>query len=195
MEQSKKARDNRYVEFWVLLRHLDAMCNGIEQWRALPLAPSFISTKGDVLRYVLVGYSNPDPSHLPNTLVYLVPIERYRPCEDAPESLYCSVGFDMIVPLAKGLYWAKDVLNYDLVEDLVRFCEPLMRQLSLPVPPKEFRYPNSPARQNSDADSQTMDGMSYRESLLAKLRWWSGRRQKIQNAVWLWEHPDSSNVP
>jgi hypothetical protein len=57
MEQSAAQTCKRYVEFWKLLRHLDAMSNGAEHWVGRPLAPSFVSTKGDVQRYILVGYS------------------------------------------------------------------------------------------------------------------------------------------
>jgi hypothetical protein len=86
-----------------------------------------------VQRYILVGYSHPDSTNLPNTLVFLVPIELYRAPDDAEPRLFCSVAPDLIVPLSKGFYWSGYLLHYDPLEDLARFCGPLLKQLSQPV--------------------------------------------------------------
>src|SRR4029077_14233083 len=102
------------------------MGHGAEQWVGLPLAPSFATTEGEVQKYFLVGYSNPDPTNLPNPLVYLVPIELYQASDGSQPKLFCSIGPDLIVPLSKGLYWSGDALRYDQLKDQARFCGPLM---------------------------------------------------------------------
>lgn len=184
MEQPTEQAGSRYVELWVLLRHLDAMSHDAEQWIGLPLAPSFVTTEGEVQKYILVAYSNPDPSNLPNPLVYLLPIELYQSSDGSQPKLFCSIGADLFVPLSKGLYWTGDVLRYDQLKDRARFCGPLMKQLSQPVPTPVWGCPGTSERWNPDTDKQTMDGMAHRDALCALLTRWSESRQQIQNAIW-----------
>ena len=169
MEQPTEQAGCRYVELWVLLRHLDAMSHGAEQWIGLPLAPSFVTTEGEVQRYILVGYSNSEPTNLPNPLVYLVPIELYQASDGGQPKLLCSIGADLVVPLSKGLYWSGDVLRYDQLEDGARFCGPLMKQLSQPVPTPVWGCTGTSERWNPDTDRQTMDGIAYPLVTLALL--------------------------
>jgi hypothetical protein len=184
MEQPTEQVGNRYVELGVLLRHLDAMSHGDEQWVGLPLAPSFATTDGEVQKYFLVGYSNPDPTNLPNPLVYLVPIELYQAPDGSQAKLLCSIGADLIIPLSKGLYWSGDELRCDQQEDQARFCGPLMKQLVQPVPTPVWGCSGMSERRKPDTDRQTMDGILYRDALCAVLRRWSESKQQIQNAIW-----------
>lgn len=189
MEQSKEQTINRFVELWVLLRHLDALSYGSEQWLGLPLAPYFMTAWGEVQRYILVGYTNTGPSNLPNSLVYLIPIEKYQGSLDRHPKLLCTIGPDHIIPLSKGLYLLDDELKYNQQEDMNRFCQPLLEQLSLVVPSLIWDHAQTSESAEQRMRSQTLDGLTYRDALCALLTTWSESRQHIQNEIWTGTRP------
>jgi len=103
MEQPTEQAGRRYVELWVLLRNLDAMSHDAEQWVGIPLARSFATVEGELQSYFLIGYSNPDPTNLPNPLVFLVPTEIYQPSDGSQPKLMCSIGPDFDYPPVGGI--------------------------------------------------------------------------------------------
>lgn len=56
------------IRLGTLLGHLEKMNQGAHQWLTLPSAGTFISLDGEIQRYLIVGYSNPDSTGLPNAL-------------------------------------------------------------------------------------------------------------------------------
>jgi hypothetical protein len=101
------------------------MSHGANQWITLPSSGIFISLEGELQRYLLVGYTNPDPSGLPNALVYAVRLIADKPHVDAVPTHQCCFASKSIVPLSRGLYWVNGELVYDRMEDWRRFSQPL----------------------------------------------------------------------
>lgn len=185
MEPPTEQKRSRYrVTLADVLRHLDEMSNGAEQWMGIPLAPYFISNEGNNQRYILVAYSDPDPTNLPNTLVYGVPIEHRSASADTPAALLCCLAPEHLVPISRGLYWLNDLLDYDPFEDMARFWEPLKKQVLQPTPAPDSTCSDTSKMWTPDTIRETMDGMTYRYAVRAKLIWLSQSKQRIQNAIW-----------
>jgi hypothetical protein len=66
------------VRLATLMQHLRQISRGPHQWAVRPVSAIFVSIDGDATRYLLVGYSNPKTTGLPNNLVYGVPLNIHR---------------------------------------------------------------------------------------------------------------------
>jgi hypothetical protein len=77
------------VRLGTVLRHFEKMSQGANQWITLPSSGIFISLEGEIRRYVLVGYSNPDSSGLPNAVIYGVRLIADKPHVDAVPTHQC----------------------------------------------------------------------------------------------------------
>lgn len=149
----------------------------------MPLAPYFTTARGDVQRYILVGYTNAGPSNLPNSFVYLIPIEMYQGSGDRQPKLLCTIGADRLIPLSKGLYWLGDELRDDQHEDMNRFCQPLLKQLSLPVRSPISGHSHSSESAEQRTKRKALDGLAYRNAYMRCLRRGRNRdsRSKMQS--------------
>jgi hypothetical protein len=156
---------------------------GPHQWLVRPLSGIFVSGQGEVSRYLLVGYSNPKSTGLPNHLIYAIPLYHFRPDPDADTDLRACIDPQTAIPLLRGLYWKNGDLQYDLERDRARFWEPVEKCLQEPMP-----APHSQCHEPADAartgpTQQTFDGITYIDSLTACLRWWAQEKEVLQNAI------------
>jgi hypothetical protein len=160
------------------------MSQGANQWITLPSSGIFISLEGEIRRYVLVGYSNPDSSGLPNAVIYGVRLIADKPHVDAVPTHQCCFAPKSIVPLSRGLHWINGVLEYDPMEDWRRFSHPLQQFLTHTRAMEHSHSIAPPILGCTGGDQQTLEGVPYKDSLVAQMRWWSQSEGKFQDAIW-----------
>ena len=154
------------------------MSSGADQWFALPVSGAFVSHEGQVKRYIIVGYSNPDPSELPNHLGFCLPLV-HRGAPGVEPSLLACFDPESVVPVSNGLYWEEDELKYDQLEDWDRFWKPLEQCLWTPgggeINSECQGASNEPCPKQS---RRTLDEILYKDALTAHVRWWSESMEK-----------------
>lgn len=172
------------VGLGILLRHLEKMSQGADQWMSLPSSGVFISSEGEIRRYLLVGYSNPDSSGLPNALVFAFQLISDKPTVQAVPTHQCCFAPKSIVPLSRGLYWVDDELVHDRMEDWRRFSQPLQKCLSHTKTLEQSNCGDARSERCVGAEKRTLENAEYKDSLLAQLTWWSQCEGRLQDAIW-----------
>jgi hypothetical protein len=167
-----------------LMQHFSRMSSGPNQWIARPVAGFFVSAEGRVVRYIIAAFSNPEPSNLPNPLIYAVPIT-IRQSEGGTESdLIVCLDPAMVVPLSKGLYLDGNELHYNESEDWDRFWRPMEEDLSQPL--EDMNWEQQRLLGESPAGRRkTLDGAPHLATLSAYVKWWANAKDQVQNlAKW-----------
>src|SRR5271168_1045577 len=102
----------------------DLSC-GAYQWASTAVSGICVSDDKRSRQYLLVGYSNPEPEGLPNSLCFCFPVFIYRRAPGAELKHLVCFAPESVVPLSQGLYWEEDQLKNDSLEDWDRFWKPL----------------------------------------------------------------------
>ena len=171
------------VRLMTLVRIIEAMSHGAVQWIARPVPGIFVSIEGKVRQFLIVAYSNADGTGLPNPLVYGLPLAIYRSHPEAGDGDRAVLTRESAVPLAGALYWEVDELVYDMQEDEDRFWGPIEKRLRSSLPAADWKCQDGSAVSPTPGDTHTIDGISYRDSLLAYVKWWSQAKERFQNAI------------
>jgi hypothetical protein len=156
---------------------------GPHQWLVRPLSGIFVSTEGEVNRYVLVGYSNPKTTGLPNHLIFAVPLHVYRADPEADTDLHVCFDPETAIPLLQGLYWKDGDLRYDPEKDRLRFWKPVEKSLWETTTAEGSKCQDGHKERRTEQDWQTLEGVAYIDSLTACLKRWSEEKQVLQNAI------------
>jgi hypothetical protein len=171
------------VEFLTATQRINDLSCGAHQWVSVPVTGIYLSNENRSRLYLIVCYSSPDPTGLPNYLCFCVPLFVDRSdLRSGPKLLACFAP-ESVVPLSKGLYFEGDELKYDPLEDWCRFWKPLKRCL---WPPERGPYSDCHGKRNGRDPEQerlTLEGISYKESVYAVARFWSESREELQNEI------------
>jgi hypothetical protein len=159
------------------------MSSGSEQWIARPVPGIFVSIEGEARQFLIAAYSNPDDTGLPNPLVFGIPLGMYRSQPEADAEIRVCLKRESAVPLAGALYFDADELVYDMLEDEDRFWGPIEKRLRSSSPTGDSKCPAATAASHIEGDRRTLDGMSYRDSLLGYVQWWSQAKERFQHAI------------
>jgi hypothetical protein len=124
------------VEFLTATKRINSLNCGAHQWVSVPVTGIYLSNENRSRLYLIVCYSNPDPTELPNHLCFSLPLLVDRGAPGGGIKLLACFAPESMVPLQKGFYWEGDELKHDPLEDWCRLWEPLKRCL---WPPKEGR--------------------------------------------------------
>jgi hypothetical protein len=167
-----------------LIQRFRRMSWGADQWIARPVSGLFVSVDGEVRRFALAAFSNADPSDLPNPLVYSLPLTIHRNHPEAePELLVCFAP-ETVVPLAKGLYLEDGDLRYDALEDWHRFWQPIKKCVFAPqATSNDLECHKRGNVDRFEHRRQTLEGVSYEDSLRAYVSWWGQSKESIQDAI------------
>jgi hypothetical protein len=165
------------------MKHLRKISYGPHQWLVRPLSGYFVSSEGGASHYLLVGYSNPKTTALPNHLVYGLPIASYRPDPESDSDLRICCERATAIPLSRGLYWLDHELRYDPERDWSRFWEPVLGLLPALAIAKESAGRESAIEFSTRKEWRTLEGDTYIDSLTACLKRWSQERQILQDAL------------
>src|ERR1700722_19485429 len=143
----------------------------------------FVSPEGRVRRYIIAAYSNPDPTGLPNSLVFGLPLTIHRGPPGAEPGLYVCFVSQSVVRLSKGLYWREGGLNQNEREDWDRFWHPIEHSLEANETAERLGTRERSEVRQSERDRRTVEGISYRDSLCALVTWWAKSKEKLQDAI------------
>jgi hypothetical protein len=163
--------------------HFRKISRGRHQWLVRPLTGIFVSGEGEVSRYLLTGYSNPKSSGLPNNLIYAIPLYHFRPDPDSDTDLRVCIDPQTAIPLLRGLHWKNGDLKYDIERDRARFWEPVEKSLREPAQATNSQCHKTADDAHTEPTWQTLDGITYIDSLTASLSWWAQEKQVLQNAI------------
>ena len=117
------------VSLCALELHLRALSYDKHQWGVVPVPESFTHIGDGPRSFAIVGYSNPNPSDLPNALCFLVPMVALGGHGDAPQDLIVSVSGRSTISLTKGLYLEGGELLYDCMGDWYAVWSPIIAAL------------------------------------------------------------------
>jgi hypothetical protein len=171
------------VRLPTLLQCLDGISAGADQWIARPVSGIFVSPEGRVRRYIFAAYSNPDPTGLPNSLVFGLPLTIHRGPPGSEPGLYVCFASQSVVRLSKGLYWREGGLNQNEREDWDRFWHPIEHSLEANATAERSDTRERAEVRQSERDRRTLEGISYRDSLCALVTWWAKSKEKLQDAI------------
>lgn len=149
----------------------------------MPVTGIYVSTENRSRLYLIVCYSNPDPTGLPNHLCFCLPLIVDRSDPASGLKLLACFAPESIVPLSKGLYWEDDELKHDFLEDWFRFWEPLKRCLWPLETEQPSRYPGDENELGPETERQTLAGISYKDSINALVKSWSESKEELENEI------------
>jgi hypothetical protein len=171
------------AEFSTVKQHLKDISRGAYQWSSATVSGIWVSNDDQSRQFLVVGYSNPEPGGLPNSLCFCFPLficgpgaggELKRLVRFAPES---------VVPLSNGLYWEENQLKVDALEDWDRFWKPLSGCLRT----RELRQNAESVADNGELRTEpgvlTLEGVLHKESVTAVVRFWSQSRERLQDEI------------
>lgn len=170
------------VRLATLMQHVKEISRGPHQWAVRPVSGIFVSIDGEVARYVLAGYSNPKASGLPNNLVYGIPLNIHRGDAEANPKLIACFNPSSAIALLSGLYWTGSVLGYDSAKDWDRFWRPIEAVVAGTVAIDGID--GRALKACPDEGGQTLEGISYAESIASCLKWWAQSKEILQNAIY-----------
>jgi len=172
-----------HVTIASLYECLNVLSHGDHQWRAVPINNPLVSSCGEQETYVLIGYSNPDPTKLPNHLFCLVPSTILRSSRSVETDVLVEISSLSMTPLANGLYFEDGLLLYDPMTDWFAFWGPLTdyfltskyEEMILNVPPLEQLV--------SDLSRPAATDFFFRRSLRKRMEWLAGNTWVLQEAL------------
>jgi hypothetical protein len=170
------------VEFLTATQQINDLSCGPHQWVSVPVTGIYLSNENRSRLYLILCYSNPDPTGL-NHLSFCLPFFVDRSAPGGGIKLLACFAPESMVPLQKGFYWEGDELKHDPLEDWCRLWEPLKRCL---WPPEEGRRSESQGKENEldpGHERLTLEGISYKESVHAVARFWSESKVELQNEI------------
>ncbi|WP_263377074.1 hypothetical protein [Granulicella aggregans] len=174
---------DRCVDFFEIVRSLASLNHGSHQW-AYHISPAldFPNAGRRATRYLLVAYSNPDPTGIPNHLCFCVPLFFRSPSRPDKPSIVACFDIEAITPLSHGLYWENDRLAGDFLGDFDLFYEPLANlfwnQDSSSVSPNTEVIQAEP-----QPDRMSIEGVTYQESITALLWRWVLSKEELEREI------------
>jgi hypothetical protein len=165
------------------MKHFRKISYGPHQWLVRPLSGYFVSREGEASHYLLVGYTNPKSTGLPNHLVYGLPIASYRSGPESETELRICCEQATAIPLSRGLYWSDRDLRYNPDRDWSRFWEPTEGLFPELGTAKESVGRERDKEFTMEREWRTLEGDTYIDSLTACLKRWSQERQVLQDAL------------
>jgi hypothetical protein len=172
------------IRLATLIQHFARMSSGAYQWVVRPISGIFVSLEGEVRRFVLAAYSNPQPTELPNPLVFALPLTIQRRHEEAEPALIVCFDPKSVVPLCGGLYWHEDDLQYDPLEDWDCFWSPIREFVSASATAERSDCDEVRDLRHTQGDRRTLEGISYSDSLCAYVTWWAQCKETLQDAIY-----------
>ena len=169
------------VELLTAMERIRTLSSGAHQWLAHPVSGLHFRSRKWSQRYLVVAYSNPDTTGLPNHLCFCLPILMGRIGPEGTRTLLACFAPESIVPLSTGLYWENDDLKEDSVGDYILLSEVLERCLWPQHQSKGFG--NS---MESEQTNLMLGGISYGDSIQALVRMWSQSKEMLRNKIQAW---------
>lgn len=62
------------IELWTAIPKINRLSHGAHQWFASPACGLYFGNEGRGRSFLVVGYSNPEPTGLPNAICFAVPM-------------------------------------------------------------------------------------------------------------------------
>jgi hypothetical protein len=112
-----------------------------------------------------------------------IPLYHFRSEPDSDTDLSVCIDPQTAIPLLRGLHWKNGDLEYDLERDRARFWEPVEQSLREPAQATNSQCHNTADDAHAEPTRQTLDGITYIDSLTASLSWWAHEKQVLQNAI------------
>jgi hypothetical protein len=131
MEFSTKLKGNYFVSLDTLCARLRAMSQGLHQWMVLPVQGIFRDPEGERRSCVLIGYSNPDGSTVPNHICYMFSAVALAGHPSSDPEIIVQLDPGWMPSLSRGLYLEEGLVKTDFVGDFIAFWNPLKRCLGL----------------------------------------------------------------
>jgi hypothetical protein len=170
------------LEFLTATQRIKDLCFGTHQWISVPVTGIYISNENRSRLYLIVCYSNPDSTGIPNHLCFCLPLIVDRSDPGGGLKLLACFAPESIVPLSRGLYWEGDELKNDILEDWCRFWEQLKRCLWTEESQySEYRCDGS--EPGVEREWRTLEGISYKDSINAVAKLWSESKEQLQNEI------------
>ena len=110
---SHKLNGSYFVELGLLNKKLKEISHGTHQWMAVPVLGIFRAPGNEPRSCVLVGFSNPDGTSLPNYLCYLFPAVALAGHAVTGTKLVVQLEPCWMPALSRGLYWDEGNLKID----------------------------------------------------------------------------------
>jgi hypothetical protein len=166
---------------------LERMSHSRHQWAVVTVPGILRLRDGESRSNVLVGYTNPDPSGLPNYLSFILPLVALGGGSGPDRELIVSLSPRTMTPVSKGLYFEDGNLKYDLMEDWARVWHPLKQELwpdecMLKQSTKHKKVFDVATPELRDRDSMTADN-PYRAELVSFITALSESEEVIRDAV------------
>jgi hypothetical protein len=120
-----------------LRRRLTAISHGAHQWTVEIVQKRLLSCKGELPFYALIGYTNPAMIDMPNYLSFLFPLAVQPKGSRDEAGIFVCLYPSEAIAIAYGLYFEKEDLKRDFLEDWILFWSPLGESL-MAEPPKQF---------------------------------------------------------
>jgi hypothetical protein len=171
------------LDFLTATQRIRDLSCGAHQWTSVPVTGIYLSDDNRSRLYLIVCYSNPDPSGLPNHLCFCLPLIVDRSDPEGGLKLLACFAPESIVSLSMGLYWEDEELKYDVLEDWCRFWEPLKRSLWTPISEQLPKYQGDGNELDPKCEKLTLAGISYKDSVNAVARSWAESKEKLQNEI------------
>ncbi len=165
------------VEFLAATQRIKDLSFGAHQWLSVPVTGICLSNENRSRLYLIVCYSNPDPTGL-NHLSFCLPLFVDRSDPRVGVKLLACFAPESMVPLSRGLYWEGDELKYDFLEDWYRFWEPLKRSLWPQEKARRSEHQGKVSELGSGRMRLTLEGISYKDSINAVAKFWSESKEE-----------------
>jgi hypothetical protein len=165
------------VEFMSAVQCIENMSYGAHQWASQLVTGVFVGDRNRPRTFLIIAFANANSDGTPNPLSFLVPLNAV-----GGKLLVCFAPGSM-TPITEGLYWKGDELLPDCFEDRERLWEPLKLGL---WPPSTERHSDRLTDQSEGqlgAAAVTLDGMSYRDSVKALVRYLAESKERLTDEI------------
>lgn len=179
-----------HVSLQMLELRLSDISFGKHHWAVVPVPENFISPDDDAPRsFAIVGYSNPQPSNLPNALCFLIPMLALGGHRNSPQELIVSFSCRSALPLTRGLYFEDDDVKYDCLEDWWRVWHPIRAALWSQPGSEQYSISTNDPEWYEEVTSGRVDSFNqwsehlYRAEFISYLTVLSESREVIREAI------------
>jgi hypothetical protein len=176
-----------FASLQALSWHLTAISHNVHQWGVIAVPGILTSAEGDPRSYALIGYSNPGPFWLINTLCFLAPLVALGNGLGPTPDLIVSCSPKSMRPLTKGIYFEDGELKYDPFEDFDRVWSPIKRRLWPQYGEGQIATPSQNGLEGVGLESQDRviqsSSHDYRDEFLSYLATMVESRDLINAAV------------
>jgi hypothetical protein len=129
IEYSYEIGEGHIISLADLRRRLATISKGTHQWVVRILQECLLSPKGEVRSHALICYANPILIDMPNSLSFLFPIAVQAKDTGDEDGTFVCLHPATAVAASHGLYFEREELKQDSIEDWILFWSPLGRSL------------------------------------------------------------------